>query len=796
MRNTEKSMRTLEFDKILNILADLAQTEGAKSLVINLTPSSNPEEILKRQRKTSDAKRLAGIKGLPSFGRIKDISASVERAQKDATLTTRELLDIAAVLRTSRTLLDYSRGDRRFETSIDEIFERLISNRVLEDKITRAIPSEDMIADEASSTLSEIRRKKRLVSNKIRDLLQKYTAGNEHSKYLQENIVTTRGGRYVIPVKSEYKNEVKGLVHDTSASGATLFIEPMAVVEANNELRTLESQESHEIERILLELSVYAADSAEALRLNYLNITDLAFIFACADLSFKMQAAKPELSTDRTVHLRKARHPLLDQKKVVPVTIEMGGEYRMMVITGPNTGGKTVALKTIGLFALMAQSGLHIPAEEPSRICVFDQILSDIGDEQSIEQSLSTFSSHMVGIVSIMDRLTDRSLVLFDELGAGTDPIEGAALAMAILEDVLKIGAMCAATTHYAELKAFALETVGVINAACEFDIETLKPTYKLIIGAPGKSNAFAISEKLGLQEKIVRRAQELVDSENKSFENVIEKLETSRMDMEKERETASNLRIEFEKFKREKEAELNKRFAESDKEIENAKQKAHQMMVGAKATSEFIFQQLDEIKKQQESDRFAEGLAEAKRTIRARMREYDDQYNTVEVPEDEYVLPRELKKGDEVILRNINKRGVLLDNPDKNGNVSVQAGVVKTKTNVGNLKLIDESKVTVSDAEKKQQAINTYRTKISRDFRPETDVRGMTGDDAWFVIDKYLDEANVAGIKSVTIIHGKGTGALRSALWTLLKKDPRVTSHRAGNFGEGDYGVTVVELK
>jgi len=796
MKNIEKSMRTLEFDKILVMLADLAQTEGSKSLAVKLTPSSDAEEILKRQRRTSDAKRLAGIKGMPSFGRIKDISASVERAAKDATLTPRELLDIAAVLRTSRILLDYIRGDRRFETSIDEIFERLIPNRVLEDKITRAIPSEDMIADEASPALSEIRRKKRLVSNKIRDLLQKYTAGNEHSKYLQENIVTTRGGRYVIPVKSEYKNEVKGLVHDTSASGATLFIEPMAVVEANNELRTLDSQESHEIERILLELSVYAADIADALRLNYLNITDLAFIFACADLSFRMQASKPELSTDRTVNLRKARHPLLDQKKVVPVSIELGGEYRMMVITGPNTGGKTVALKTIGLFAIMAQSGLHIPAEEPSRICVFDEILSDIGDEQSIEQSLSTFSSHMVGIVSIMDRLTDRSLVLFDELGAGTDPVEGAALAMAILEDVLKIGAMCAATTHYAELKAFALETAGVRNASCEFDIETLKPTYKLIIGTPGKSNAFAISEKLGLQEKIVRRAQELVNSENKSFENVIEKLELSRMDMEKERETASNLRFEYEKFKREHEAEMTKRLASSEKEIENAKQKAHQMMMGAKATSEFIFQQLDEIKKQRDSERFAEGLAEAKRTIRSRMREYDDQYNTVDLPEDEYVLPRDLKKGDEVILRNINKRGILVSNPDKNGNVTVQAGVVRTKTNINNLRLIEESKVTISDDERNQQAVNTYRTKISRDFRPETDVRGMTGDDAWFVVDKYLDEANVAGIKSVTIIHGKGTGALRLALWNFLKKDLRVISHRAGQFGEGDYGVTVVELK
>lgn len=796
MRNTERSIKTLEFDKILTILADLTQTDGGKLLALNLIPSSDPETVLKRQRKTTDAKRLAGLKGLPSFGRVKDISESVERARKDAILSTRELLDVAAVLKTTRILLDYIRGDRLFETVLDEIFERLIPNRPLEEKITRAIPAEDMIADEASPALSDIRRKKRQVSSKIRDLLQKYTSGNEYSKILQENIVTTRSGRYVIPVKSEYKNEVKGLIHDTSASGATLFIEPMAVVEANNELRTLESQEAHEIERILLELSVHVADISDALRLNYLNITELSFIFACADLSYKMNACKPDVSTNRTISLRKARHPLLDQKKVVPVNIEIGNGYRMLVITGPNTGGKTVALKTIGLFAMMAQSGLHIPAEEPSSVCIFDEILSDIGDEQSIEQSLSTFSSHMVGIVSIMDRLTDKSLVLFDELGAGTDPIEGAALAMSILEEVLRVGAMCAATTHYAELKAFALETNGVKNASCEFDIATLKPTYKLIIGTPGKSNAFAISEKLGLQENIVRRAQELVNSENKSFESVIEKLESSRMSMEKEHEIASNLRAELERYKRETENELRKRLAESEKEAESIKQKAQQMITGAKATSEFIFNQLDEIKRQKDSEKFSESLSEAKRTIKARMREYDDKYNTVEIPEDEYVLPRDLVKGDEVIMRNINKNGILLDNPDKNGNVTVQAGIVKTKTNISNLKLINYDRVTVSDSEKEQQAVNAYRVKVSKDFRPEIDVRGMTGDDAWFMVDRYLDEANIASIKSVTIIHGKGTGALRAALWTQFKKDPRVKLHRAGQFGEGDYGVTVVDLK
>ena len=527
MLYTEKTLRTLEFDKIREMLAAVALTEGARELALSLTPSSDIDEVVLRQRRTTDSKRLMNIKGMPPFGDVKDMETICDRADKGAILTPRELLDVANVLRTSRSLLEYIKVNKLFDTVLDEIFLRMLPDKKTEDAILRAIISEDMIADDASPELSEIRRKKRSTHSKIKDVLQKYVTGSAYSKFLQENIVTTRNGRYVVPVKAEHRGDVKGLVHDTSSSGATLFVEPMAVVDANNELRVLESREEKEIEKILANLSNMAAAVSDAVFLNYQNITELAFIFACGELSFKMDGASPAISVDeREIYLRNARHPLINKDKVVPTNIVIGDGYDTMIITGPNTGGKTVTLKTIGLFALMAQAGLHIPARDDSRLCVFEDILVDIGDEQSIEQSLSTFSSHMVNIVSIMKQVGNRSLVLFDELGVGTDPVEGAALAVSVIETVREKGAMCAATTHYAELKIYALDTEGVRNASCEFDVETLKPTYKLIIGTPGRSNAFAISTKLGLSPDIVRRAESLVSSDNRRFEDVIEKLD------------------------------------------------------------------------------------------------------------------------------------------------------------------------------------------------------------------------------------------------------------------------------
>jgi len=790
----EKTLLTLEFDKICGRLADSAMTEGAKTKAYALRPSDDAETVRKRLTNTTDAKRLASIKGYPSFGGAKDVGDALERACKDAVLSTRELLDIAGVLRTARNLYDYGHTERTFTTVLDEVFDRLVPNRTLEEKITRAILAEDMIADEASPELADIRRKIRNVNNKIKDLMQQYTSGSSVSKYLQENIVTTRGGRFVIPVKAEYRSEVKGLIHDTSSSGATLFIEPMAVVDANNDLRTLKSQESHEIERILAELSAACADMSHAISLDYLNITDLAFFFACADLSEKMDGVEPTVSAGREMLLKRARHPLLDEKKVVPVTVGLGKDYRMLVITGPNTGGKTVTLKTIGLFSLMAQSGLHIPADPGSTVCIFDDIFSDIGDEQSIEQSLSTFSSHMVGIVSVMEKMTPESLVLFDELGAGTDPVEGAALAMAILEEVRSLGALCAATTHYAELKAYAIETDGVTNASCEFNVETLRPTYKLVIGTPGKSNAFAISEKLGLQGKIVERAKHYIDTGSRNFEEVIEKLENTRRELEEERSEAQRLRREYEQFKANAEKKLHEKIGNAEKEAEKMRAQAEQLLQSAKATSTFVFDQLDEVRKQRESEQLAQRLAEAKKNVRARVRDYENAaYVPGEDDDEEYVLPRPLVKGDKIRHKNLGTTGIVLEEPDRRGNVTVRLGQVRTKANLKDLRLIGDAE-TNEERDRKNQ--RQYRTLVSREFKPEIDVRGQNGEDAWFMVDKYLDEANVAHIHSVTIIHGKGTGALRAAIWAYLKKDSRVASFRAGAYGEGDYGVTVVELK
>ena len=786
----KKSLNIIEFPKIREKLAACAQTDGGRELCLNVTPETDIDKVRLRQALTTQARSLAEVKGQPSFYGVHDVISCAERASKGASLSMKDLLHVAAVLKVARGMGGYLGGAGADCVELVEIIDRLIPNKHLEDRITVSILSEDTMDDNASSELADIRRSIRRTHVKIRDMLQKYTSGD--SKFLQENIVTTRGGRFVIPVKSEYRNEVKGLIHDTSQSGSTLFIEPMAVVEANNELRTLEARESHEIERILYELSAEVGDHATAIKNNYRNIIELDFIFACADLSIIMKATRPVITEKRQVILNRARHPLLDPKKVVPITVNIGGDYSMLVITGPNTGGKTVTLKTTGLLAAMAQSGLHIPADDDSVLCIFDDIFAEIGDEQSIEQSLSTFSSHMKRIVDVLSDMTPNSLVLFDELGSGTDPVEGAALAGSILEEVRMCGTLCVATTHYAELKAYAIETEGVMNASCEFDVATLRPTYRLIIGTPGKSNAFAISEKLGLPAHIVERANSYIGDNSRSFENVIEKLEATRSELDREREEAARLKVEFELFKKESEAELKRRLANAERESARLIEKAQNLLDGARATSEFVFAELDEAKKAKNSDNLAEKLANAKRDIRQRVREYDDKLNPImEKPDDGYVLPRALKKGDKVSHKNLGVEGVLLEDPDKNGNVSVRLGAAKMRVNIKDLKLIEED-----SKQKKQDAKSTYKAVVSRTFKPECDIRGMMGDDGCFVVDKYLDEACVAGIKSVTIIHGKGTGALRNAVWKFLKSDRRVKSFRAGQYGEGDYGVTVIELK
>ena len=793
----EKSIKLLEFDKIRQMLCSCARTEGARAAALELMPESDLVRVLNMQRRTTDAKRLAAEKGQPAFGGVKDITPHCERAEKGAMLTQRELLDVADILRTSRVLLDYSRTNRRFETVLDEVFERLLPDKKLEDKIRTAIISEETMADEASPELYNIRRKIRVTTAKVRDILAKYTTG-AYSKSLQENIVTIRNGRFVVPVKAECKNDIKGLVHDASATGATLFIEPLAVVDANNEIRELEAKEKHEIERILYDFSSEVAAISDKIRYNGANIDELAFVFACAELSFQMNGSQPKLSSDnRRTELRHARHPLIPKEKVVPVNIRLGGDFDTLVITGPNTGGKTVTLKTLGLFALMAQSGLHIPCDDNSTVPIYGRVLVDLGDEQSIEQSLSTFSSHMVNIVSIVDDLRDDALVLFDELGVGTDPIEGAALAIAVISEVRAAGAICAATTHYAELKAYALNTPGVKNASCEFDIETLRPTYKLTIGTPGRSNALAISERLGLPKHIIDRALAEVSSDDRRFEDVIDKLEAARIDAEKYREEAENMRREYEKFKTEAEAKIKEKISAAEKEVERAQKKAAEMVEGARISSEYVFSQLDKVRKARDSERLGEELDAARKKVREHMKANEEKYNPVdENIDEEYVLPRPLKKGDAVYLMNISQEGVVLSDPDRSGNVNVQIGPVRTKTKVKNLKLMDDV-ITVTDSQgNKKTAKEFAKTSVSRACSDEIDLRGMTGDEAWYEVDRYLDDVQMAGLRTCRLIHGKGTGALRAALWDKLRHESRIANFRIGQYGEGDGGVTVVEMK
>lgn len=797
MSNYERAIRTLEYEKILTMLSECASTLGARQAILTVFPSDDMVTVRRLQTETAEAKRLVTAKGRPSFGTVRDVRPALERADRGASLSMRELLDVADVLRSARMLLDYSRTEHSFDTVLDEIFERLSTHPRLETQITRSILSEDMMADEASPALADIRRRKKLAVNRIRDTLQKYTGG-EYAQYLQENIVTSRNGRYVVPVKNEHRSEIKGLLHDTSASGATVFIEPLAVVEANNEIRALESRERHEMERILAELSAACAAHSGEICLNYDNITALDIIFARAELAFRMDAAAPILTEKRVFSLHHARHPLLDGHAVVPIDIHLGRDFDTLVVTGPNTGGKTVSLKTLGLFALMVQSGLQIPAASTSEVCIFESVLADIGDEQSIEQSLSTFSAHMVNIIAILQKANDRSLVLIDELGAGTDPIEGAALAVSILEAIREKHALCAATTHYAELKEYALQTQGVMNASCEFDVETLRPTYRLMIGTPGRSNAFAISLRLGMPDAIVERARAMTGEGSRHFEEVIDRLERTRMELETEREAAAQRRREYEEYAAAAEKEIQKRLDAAEKEAEHARAQAVRMVESARVSSDFIFAQLNEVKKKQESENFAEALEETRAAVRRRLQETDTVVNPVyEKTNEDYVLPRPLKAGDAVLLVNIGKEGVVLAPPDADGNVSVQAGVIKTRTQLTNLRLLDSGGgKTAADKKGKKTASASYQEALHRTFRPEIDLRGQMTEDAWFMVDKYLDDAKMASVQSVTLIHGKGTGALKRSLWQNLKYDSRVASYRIGNYGEGDSGVTVVELK
>ena len=793
MKSFEKAIKTLEFDKIRALLAEYAPTAGAKEAALALIPSKSRDAVIRMQEETEAAKSMQTVKGMPPFCGVTDVSAAIDRAQKGAMLTVREILEVCRVLTAARALTEYR---NREQNVLDEYFDALTANKSLENKISRSFDSDGNLNDTATDKLYDIRRKIRTAENRVRDSLQRYISSEHYAKYLQDQLITVRNGRFVIPVKAEYKNEIKGLVHDSSSSGATLFIEPVGVVEANNEIRILERAEADEVERYLFELSSDIAANALLLESNHRAITALALIFAKSQLSFRYSGMMPKISEKCMLRLNNARHPLLNKDTAVPINITLGEDFDCLVITGPNTGGKTVSLKTAGLFVLMAQSGLQLPVGNDSEIGIFEDVFADIGDEQSIEQSLSTFSSHMVNIVDIIGHLRPRTLALFDELCAGTDPVEGAALAVSILECVRAKGALCATTTHYAELKIYALDTDGVCNASCEFDISTLRPTYKLVIGAPGKSNAFAISGKLGLSDEIIHRAETYVSGESKRFENAIERLEQNRVEMEKRNAEAEAMLAEVKRRKAEADAFVEMREKEAEKELERARATASRMIQGAKASSDFIMEQLEKVKKERESENLARSMEEARRAIRLQLRKNSDMVDPVEERAFEgYTLPRPLKKGDEVLLMNIRQKGVLLSDPDSSGNVQVQAGIIKTKTNIGNLMLIDGETVTFKEKEKKKKASGRDISTVVN-FSPEIDLRGQYGDDACFMLDKYIDDAKRSGVKSIRVIHGKGTGALRKAVTDFLRKDKRIASVRLGNWGEGDTGVSIAELK
>ena len=787
----KKHQRALELNKILNMLAGETACDDAARLALEITPSTSLSEVKRLLSDTDEAHIMLARFGAPSFGGLKNVTNSLRRAEAGGTLNMAELLKIAGVLRTLRGIVEWRSKSEGVKSCLDCRFESLMPNKYLEDKIFSAIISEEEMADNASVKLASIRRKIRSASLKVREHLDKMIHSQYYQKYLQDPIVTIRGGRYVVPVKAEFRSEINGLVHDTSASGATIFVEPMGVVDANNQVKVLQSEEQTEIERILSELSAETGTFASSIISGYESAVELNLIFAKANLGYKMKATMPLVNDIGKIHLKKARHPLIPTDKVVATDIELGINFDTLVITGPNTGGKTVSLKTVGLLTLMAMCGLLIPVSENSEVSIFDKVLADIGDEQSIEQSLSTFSAHMTNIIKIIENADEKSLILMDELGAGTDPVEGAALAISILEELRMKGSKIAATTHYAELKAYALQTKGVENACCEFDVSTLRPTYRLLIGVPGRSNAFAISLRLGMNESIVNRAKKFVSGDNTRFEDVVQSLEKSRQSLENERAVALQSRIEAEKAKKEALDLRDKIKAQSDKELEKAKSQASQLVARTRGQIDAILNEMEEMKKQHAKMLSAEQKAKLKAGMRS-LEETADPIQKKQVQE-KYVLPRPLKIGDTVLIYDIDKEGTVLELPEGNSqNVLIQAGIIKTRVPLSNLRLIKSKKVKTPQRKITKNVTGRASARIST----EIDLRGQMTDEAVLNVDRFIDSALLSGVEQLTIIHGKGTGALRAAIGQHLKRHPNVKSFRLGTFGEGESGVTIVELK
>ncbi|WP_298022893.1 endonuclease MutS2 [uncultured Dysosmobacter sp.] len=792
----DKSIRTLELPRVLQMLSDQAVCAEAKERALRLRPETEPEEVLRLLDQTDAARSMIGLHGSPSFSGVKPVAEALDRADRGGSLNTRELLTIAGLLTAARRAKEYFNDEAAEKTTIDHLFLSLHGNRFLEEKIKRCITDEDTIADAASTELADIRRHMRAAQAKSRQILQRIISSPSYGKILQETIITQRDGRFVVPVKAEHRGDLPGLVHDISSSGATLFVEPMGVVQANNELIELEAKEQKEIERILAELSAEAAAHRENIQWDYDTLVHLDLIFARGQLSYKMDGVRPEVRRDGAIHLRRARHPLLDPKKAVPIDIQLGETFDTLVITGPNTGGKTVSLKTLGLLTLMTQCGLHIPVADRSVISVYERVLADIGDEQSIEQSLSTFSAHMVNIVSIIAEADRHSLILFDELGAGTDPVEGAALAVAIIQRVRQVGARVAATTHYAELKTFAMTTAGVENASCEFDVETLSPTYRLLIGIPGKSNAFAISKRLGLPDEVIESAKVQMSGESVRFEDILTQLEAKRQALEKREQEADRLYRQ-----REEDARKAREFREQmERAKENARGRgeaeAKRILRDARSAADAVFAELAEMRKQQAKAERTENYNEARAELRRKLNEAEDAVAKRDQRQEPIPKPsRPIREGDLVEIPGVRTPAEVVS-VSKDGILQLKSGILKMKAKADEVRLIEDDE---RAAKKKNPAVTirqnadrVLRTSAARDL----DIRGLETLEAEGVVENFISAAVMGHLDTVTIIHGKGTGALRKAVHDILRRNRAVKAFRLGIYGEGESGVTVVTLK
>lgn len=797
----KKVLKILEFDKILERMQGYTQSEPVRKRIMKLEPYTTVKEAMAAQKETTEAMSTLLKLGAPQVNMaVADVRGSIKRAEQGGMLTARELMEISRVLYVARRMKSYLDESSEECTVLHDMEQQLLTAKALEDKINSAIISEEEIADDASSELASIRRRMKNLNGKIRETLNGMIHSAHYKKFLQDQIVTMRSDRYVIPVRAEFKNEVAGIVHDTSATGQTLFIEPMSVVNSNNEIRDLRNKEQQEIERILAELSAAAAENSHELFVDYRVITELDFIFAKGKLSLDMNATEPRLNGKGIINFKYARHPLIDKDKVVANDITFGKEIDSLVVTGPNTGGKTVTLKTVGLLSIMAASGLHITARDNSDAAVFSKIYADIGDEQSIEQSLSTFSSHMVNIVKILKNVDNNTLALFDELGAGTDPTEGAALAIAIIEHLRKLGVKTLATTHYSELKIFALTTDGVENASCEFDVKTLQPTYRLLIGVPGKSNAFAISKRLGLDSRVIDRASDILSDEDIRFEDVVTDLEQARNSARRDADENARLKKELKELRRQVEADRIKLKESKSRILEEAHREAKIIVMDAKSEANDIIRDLEKMRQKgiKAGADLDNKTAKAREKLKAREDTIDEKMARVSKPKHSYVEPpKNLKPGELVKILDLDQEASIIKPPDKNGMARVQAGIIKLDVHVSNLRRIDNEKEKRKEMTDKfiKPAVRAFESK-TKNASTEVDVRGQYPEEAWMNVEKFLDDCYLAGISPARIVHGKGTGVLKKHVREMLRKHKYVKSWRPGIFGEGDDGVTVVELK